>query len=636
LAVLITPQFRTFRFNANLGENLNGIDPMQSTSETVLDGLVRSLAEAPQLFFLSAAAAIEFLLTLGGRTNLQDRMFSLADLDLAIFRKLLERPQTKLSKTDDNGGEYQSLRVYLNTLGRLHIRPVDQQLILYEVGKTVSVGFVNLSHADFSEARYLACHEDISEHEQRADLDRALRRVETSGTLDLLLKSVIDAVQHVEAVCLYADDRLFGVFERFANLVMTKKGPGLLDELYGKSLASWPATERLLVAALYALFLSGQSIRFEEFNGTMLSARRLFSRLSELGAAYCCALGVSDDPPKDIFALGRWIGDLALRIQAPPSLRYRRTCGLTFQKREFMCDLDASDNGPVAPELLLDLSRQWCRSTASCYCSATTLVEILANHALDDISADRSSSVVDIGSAASTKLEQLVEAIVASAVTATNSDYGMSSSVREPGTFFRTSLNEVWFSVLDLAPKDFFCCVVGTERLLQRYGPRLRTDVFRAVQARMQFNRWHFIAGNLPRVAVPGERHYFYPPSMPDLAEWSDQYHAGHTRAGVRFAVRAPGPDAGLPPLRIGNIEFRGFYDVRVVRTEGEPFTLRDLKTVRDHCLWMGLLWHRIISRCEKSEIARNRIRFTGFVNGCGGVLDQHRRILSRSPTGQW
>jgi hypothetical protein len=180
--------------------------------------------------------------------------------------------------------------------------------------------------------------------------------------------------------------------------------------------------------------------------------------------------------------------------------------------------------------------------------------------------------------------------------------------------------------VATLTPKDFFCCIVGSSHLARQFGSRLSGDVFRAVQARMQFNRWHFIPGNFPRSSVPDNRHYFYPPTMPDLAEWVDQFHAGHIRAAVRYSIRSPGPEILDVPLRISGHEFRGFYDVRVVRIEGAPFTIEDLRMVRAHSIWMGHIWRALVARCADSAV-RAQLEITGFENGCGAVLEDDEAV---------
>jgi hypothetical protein len=222
--------------------------------------------------------------------------------------------------------------------------------------------------------------------------------------------------------------------------------------------------------------------------------------------------------------------------------------------------------------------------------------------------------------AAVSPLESLIEDIVVSAVRTTDADYGMSSSLRRPGALSVDDLDALAAVVGTLRPKDFYCCIVGTERLQRRFGERLNGDVFRAVQARMQFNRWHFLPGNLPRRLVAADRHYFYPPVTPDIAEWVDQFHAGHARAAVRHCIRSPRPEIIEPPLQFGGQPFRGFCDVRVVRIDDRPFDLQDLTVVRAHSLWMGFVWRTIIASCSDPALA-SRLQIAGFANGHGAVI---------------
>jgi hypothetical protein len=597
-----------------------------------LETLLRTFQSDQRILHASAADAIERLLTVDGRTGGADRSGSLANLDLGILRVLQERRSTRITPVAGTLEDCEVFRIYYNLLGRLHIRPVADTMLDYGLGGHIEIGFFSLSRSEAARARRLAAQADQEEEPCRARLDAALNAANEPGRLGQIVAGAIDAVQHVEAVCLYIGDEMFVAMERFTNLVTTKRGAGLLNALVERPLSDWCPTHRLLVAALHTLYLSGRSIRFEEFNGLELSARRLFSRLSELGAGYCAALGVEEEPPQEPFALGSWVGGLAGRMQDAPRLRYRRTSGLTFQKCEHLRPSvgPSEDSVAVSPRLIA-LHRSWCEHESRSSFRPMRLLHELADHAIEDalLSSPAWVEAPDADAQEKTKLEVLIEEIVASAVTATGADYGMSSSIRRPGCLFGESPSEVHHAVLKLTPKDFFCCIVGTQQLQRTYGEKLEWDVFRAVQARMQFNRWHFIAGNLARAVVPEDRHYFYPPVMPDLAEWSDQFHAGHTRAGVRYAVRAPGPDTGCPPLKISGIEFRGFYDVRVVRVEGQPFDLRDLTTVRAHCLWLGVIWNRIVARCDANPEARVAIVFSSFVNGNGLILDRDEPVAS-------
>src|SRR5262249_24469098 len=84
----------------------------------------------------------------------------------------------------------------------------------------------------------------------------------------------------------------------------------------------------------------------------------------------------------------------------------------------------------------------------------------------------------------------------------------------------------------------------------------------------------------------------------------SDVHRAAHARAMVKFSVRAPGPDMSMPPLRIGNQDYRGFYDVRVVRMSGRGYTTEDMLRTRRRTLWLS---HVI------SAIARRRRVISGF-----------------------
>jgi hypothetical protein len=590
------------------------------TLETVL----RTFQSDERIFRESAADAIERLLTLDGRIPSADRVQSLAHLDLEILKALRKRRSTRLSKISQELDDCEVFRIYYNLLGRLHIKPASDTMVDYGLEDNVEIGFVTVPGSDVTQAYRLAAKVDEAEEPFRVRLDAALDSAHASGGLGEIIAGAIDAVQHVEAVCLYVDDEIFSTMERFTNLVTTRRGAGILNELTQQPLTAWRPAHRLLVGALHMLYQSGSSIRFEEFNGSELSARRLFSRLSELGAGYCIAIGMrKQEPPQAPFELGRWVGDLTKRMQNRSWVRYRRTNGLTFQKREELRPPSGPSEDAVSlPARLIELHRSWC-AHASPAAPREMLLYELAEHAIDDAlhrpPAGNGSTDAEVPD--KTKLEVLIEEIVASAVTATVADYGMSSSIRRPGCLFGSTSLEVQHSVLSLTPKDFFCCIVATQQLHRSYGQKLERDVFRAVQARMQFNRWHFIAGNLPRHVVPEDRHYFYPPIMPDLAEWSDQFHSGHTRAGVRFAVRAPGPDIGCPPLTISGIDFRAFYDVRTVRIAGPTFNLRDLTTVRAHCLWLGEIWHRVIARCKKVAEARSALTFLSFVNGKGLVL---------------
>lgn len=578
--------------------------------------LLRSVISQP----LPAKDAIARLLTFGNRVPIELRRLSLAPFDQAIFDAVPNSDSVRITSEPDPAADVENLRIYFNALGRLHLRPLSEPVLDYGLDEVTEIGHLALEPQIVRHALAEARRIKLEETQLRESIDRVLLDAENDGSLSGLLDDVGNSVRHVEAVCFYADDCLYAVMEQVTNLVATRKGLGLIDRLRQCPVSAWRSSDRLAIVALRALFLSGASVRFEEFNSIELTAERLLQRLHALGSSYATALQIPFEPLVHPFELGGQVGALAKRLKDKPWVRYRRVNGITFQKQEHCIQLTADQTSQQIVKTSLHLLRgKWPCATAN---SARAFFSQVAQKAIEASCLE--TELQPPGQApyagATSALERLIEDVVISAVQATDADYGMSSSLRRPGELFVDTTAELAAAVGALCPKDFYCCIAGTGELQQRFGERLNGDVFRAVQARMQFNRWHFVPGNLPRSLVADDRHYFYPPVMPDLAEWVDQFHAGHVRAAVRYSIRSPGPEIIDAPLEISGHEFRGFYDVRVVRVDDKPFDIQDLAIVRTHSLWMGYIWRTILANCLDPAV-RGRLRIAGFANGHGAVL---------------
>jgi hypothetical protein len=577
--------------------------------------LLQKVIAQAHLFDVPAKDAVTMLLTLGGRIPIENRTPALAPFDRTIFDLL--PGSVRLTPTPANNGE--NLHLYLNWLGRLHIRRICDEPIDYGGEREIQIGYLALEPDILKKASAAADQVNHQEGLVRRELDRVLTEEERAGQLPALLDAIEDSVRHVEAICFYVDDRLYAVMERGTNLITTRKRTGLIDELRSKPVATWRSADRLAIVAMRALFLSGRSIRFEEFNSIELTARRLQQLLHRLGAVYAEAHSVRFKPPSHPFELGRKVGELAQALDSANWLRYRVVSGITFGKHEHCVRLTSDQRiDRIMRTCLEQMRSRW-------HCTETDDPQFffseVANGAIEATCQKQRTGSGDDGKPATTPLERLIEDVVSSAVLCTSADYGMSSSLRRPHEVVGHERDALPTLLMELTPKDFYCCIVGSSFLSRRFGSRLTNDVFRAVQARMQFNRWHFIVGNLPRDAISDDRHYFYPPTMPDLAEWVDQFHAGHIRAAVRHSIRSPGPEILDFPLRISGHEFRGFYDVRVVRIEGAPFTIEDLRLVRAHNAWMGHIWRTILARCA-DVTGKQLVEITGFENGNGAILE--------------
>lgn len=562
----------------------------------VIDELSKVAAGAP-----GAHEALTRVLTFDERLPIDHGAMQLADFDRHLYERLSALPQVSMH-AEPPSGDGELIEAYWSTLARLHLRPVGDPRPVSELVTFSTLGWMRVPAEVVASARAAASRDALEERRLRERLDALLTRAESNGTLGEIVDAVADAVRHVEAVSFYIDDELYAAMERFQTLVERKGVPGIFERLRKlPSPASWTPAERLLVIALRVLFLSGNSIRFEEFNGANLTARRLVARISSLRDGYVRHGIAADGDTNDLFALAEAVGRAARSTPERGVLRYRSVSGWTFRKTEHVRKLAVLPRHTAFCERLALFAERW---SGTAFDGSDAAAERVA----EAVVAATEANVTTPGEVS--PVEGWIQEIVAGAVEMTASDYGMSSSLRNVAPLALASSDEELMQIVNsLTTKDFYCCVTSRPGLAETIGPAIEHDVYQAVAMRMQFNRWHFIPGNFPRASIPANRHWFYPPVSPDHAEWSDVWHGGHIKAGVRYSIRAPGPDMTLLPLVIGRQTYRGFYDVRTVRMAGTPFNLDDLLAVRHHCLWMGALWRRL---------ATSRVVITAFQPGAG------------------
>jgi hypothetical protein len=563
----------------------------------------------------SAYAAAIHVLTHGGRYSADEALKALGLGDRAALEVLAQHPQVPLLLSDapaQSSGTLFSL--YANSLGRLHIRPQSTVKPVYDMQDSyIEIGQALLPHSAMTEFESLARMYREREAAALATLMDAMREVEERGELANVLESVIDHVEHVESVCFYVGDRFFALIDRFVNLIDTKAGPGHLPRLRGRPLAQWDEDDVLLVAALHALFLSGRAVRFEEFNGIALTADGLLSKIRDLYARYVEVGCVSLQEEPGLFELARFVRRQTMQAVGQPWLRYRRIYGLNFQKNERVAAETQSSEDPLAyvhdfgEDYAQLVSPRGGHGVPECLffnqLASACLAQDIAGVPLPKIE----------GSAATGWVEALMEKIVASAVKATGSDYGMSSSIRDIGHLMKSDDAGLVESIHGLTLAHFFTCFVsrGFASSLDQAEARV---IASSVQKRMMFNRWHFIPGNLERSLVLSNRHWYYPPLIPDIATHSDVHRAAHARARVKYSIRSPGPDMSRPPLTILNHAYRGFYDVRVVRMDGQEYEFEQLLRARRRTLWLEAVYAVLVSYLQ--DAAQNSFKLNGFEAG--------------------
>ncbi|WNG15189.1 hypothetical protein [Cystobacter fuscus] len=563
----------------------------------------------------SAHSAALHVLTHAGRFPTEEALKALGMADRAAFEVLSRHPHLPLL-ADTAGAQSDGtlFALYANSLGRLHIRPHSAANPVYDENDSyLEIGHAWLPAAAVAEVEALQRQYLEREAVAFATVMDAMREVEERGELAAVLESVIDHVEHVESVCFYIGDRFFARIDRFVNLIDTKAGPGHLPRLHGKPLARWEADDVLLVAALHALFLSGRAVRFEEFNGIAFTADGLVRKIRDLYTSYAAVGCMSCEQEPGLFELARFVGRQTRQAVGQSWLRYRRIYGLNFQKNEFVAADTRSSEDPLV--YLQDFGEDYARLVSprgGHRVPECLFFNQLAGACLaQDIAGVPMPAIT--GSAAAGWVEALMEKIVASAVKATGSDYGMSSSIRDIGHLMKSEDATLVDSIHELTPAHFFTCFVS-RGFASGMGPAEARVIASSVQRRMMFNRWHFIPGNLERSLVLPNRHWYYPPLLPDIATHSDVHRAAHARARVKYSIRAPGPDMSRPPLTILNQTYRGFYDIRVIRMNGPEYEFEQLLRARRRTLWLEAVYTVLTSYLQDS--AQNRFKVSGFEPG--------------------
>ncbi|MEU6389314.1 hypothetical protein [Streptomyces sp. NPDC046939] len=437
-----------------------------------------------------------------------------------------------------------------------------------------------------------------------AEVDAILSGWQERGELDRRLIQLADWVERVETVYVFVEREVFSKSDAGSN-TLTREGR--IADLRRRPPHTWARADRLFVVWAHCLFSSGRSVRFEEFNGAQLSVTGLRGFLLERHAQYSAALG---RPPHSPRALP--LPELAAEVRTlqgevdrqSPFMRYRRINGLTFAKNEYLEHFPLPRDPQALPDLIarhgeVELGIEPTgRARADLHCMA------VAASLLDARTSAGNGHGPGHGA-----VGELLAAIVLSAVRATDSDYGMSSSVRDLNRLrgVRPGGPE---GTLTLKKGDFVCCCLPHTTRMAEAGDATGPILWRAAQ-RMMYNRWHFAPGEFDREAIPESRHYFFPPQVPDIAAHADHRHGGHTASRVRYSIRAPGAQVWHPPFTVFGHGYRGCYDIRLVRMEGPAYTLHQMREAVRHCSLVDELWRTLADGVQNATLPVRPL--TGF-----------------------
>ncbi|MER5950808.1 hypothetical protein ABT127_32705 [Streptomyces sp. NPDC001904] len=524
-----------------------------------------------------AAAAVDVLLTLDGHVPADIQLRALDLAAEAVLKVVTGRswrtdgpPAAAVRPGGGPPGEPAFVgEIGLDTDGRIVVRGPSRAPLSHDTELVGGVLRIAWSAADLAAyERELAAAGERA----RASLEDCRQWLADAGDegRERMLAELTEAALRTAPFVLYAGQRKYTNFRGPNNLTGKTLHPGhpdcALSSLKGVPLALWSDGDVLLVVCLTLLVRSAGYARIEEANGTQLTPDHVALLLERTRAAYNAAR--DDLPPvpaaaaPTVRALDTLAGQLAARRRDVGAARqlYREIHGPLMHKIERIA-------GPVKDEARA-LEGELCARLGSRLPLAGETFAALGEQvraAPGWLAAPHADF--------STGLESLVHESVRAAVEVFDADFAMSRGMRSLPALIAALRAEDYAEIAGWEIPHFFCCVVPSPDAVRLFGGSAQrlADTAWAISSRMQYNSWHFLAGNLPKVPQVVARDHFVPPAIPDLAYYSDQHHNGHVAARVRFTVRSPQPVAVL------GRDLGGFMDLRLLRCEGLPFDEQDL-----------------------------------------------------------
>ena len=541
----------------------------------------------------SVMEACDYLLTSGGRYragSLVDRLQPLERYVVELFggKQLEDRtlPPVKPSQA--------IWYIQVAAYGRVFVRPSCCEADAL-VGSFV-----------LDEAETALVHAKVEQYEnQHAAMRQEMRRFYEGITRERILE-VLDVVRHgidhIDQVLFYVNDQTFtnhAGFNALMHRTMPDRPGFLIPELYERPVSTWTDNERELVFCFWWVRQLGW--RGEELNGRQLRVDTLGREIERKRRSYRRLLGLSGCYVPDDGSIQDRADELvALRGRVSASHRTIRWIdGLTFYKEEDWLPRSAwevSVDTIPRPVTLLLRARYGVRAHE--HGSVAEVFGAAVTRAL-------SCSVKRCTSLRLQPFEELVFRLVQIAMEATDSDLGMTRGLRDLHAWQRAVREQRFGEMCDWPIAHYFCGVAASQRYASALGSSaMLAKALIAVARRMQFNSWHYMPGHVPAAAVPAGRHFFFPPVMPDRAEWTDQQHDGHVLAGVRFSIRSPAP------LRYAGHDHPGMVDLRLMRSRGTPYTLHDLSVAIQYTEYLRLAYQAL---CDFIAGGHGAFRISAF-----------------------
>ncbi|MFJ4717356.1 hypothetical protein [Streptomyces sp. NPDC088785] len=457
--------------------------------------------------------------------------------------------------------------IALSTSGRILLRVPSQEPL---AAHDVVAGVLRVSWTRTVLERYRAALERSGARlAQSAAECRAWLAEQGPQGRDALLEQAKEAALRTAPFVLYQDQRQYTNFRGHNTLTGKTLWPGhpdcTLSTLQGLPLDLWSDHDVHLLVCLGLLIRSAGFGRVEEANGTQLTLDHVAHMLERVRGLYnealpaAHAVPAATGPLASLMDLADALGAVRPRVGASVQL-YREIHGALMHKIERVAKAPG-DAARAREDAMVARLRE------RLGLDGTTLEELGRDVAASPHWLARPHREHGTG------LESLVHESVAACAEAFEADFAMSRGMRSLPDLITALREERWAELCDWDITRFFCCVVPGPTAGRHFADSAAAvaDTAWAMSSRMQYNSWHFVAGNIPRVPEVIARDHFVPPTIPDVAFYSDQHHHGHVNNKVRFSIRSP------QAVEVDGRRFNGFMDLRLLRCEGTPFDEQDL-----------------------------------------------------------
>jgi hypothetical protein len=415
-----------------------------------------------------------------------------------------------------------------------------------------------------------------------------------------MVQSVAAKLDRVDPISVFIGDETFTNVPEHNDLLQgraDREGSFLLTELQQTPSSQWSSAVKAFVACMFWLQEGG--FRGEEFNGCQLTPAALDAFFDEKLREYAELVGDAATPPRSASLADKARAVARIRQRLTPGWTfYRWVNGVTLYKEQRLYrssevpTMRAEGLGASAQQYLLKYS-----VPVEGRAVDESFVEFVRS-VLTDSTPDAQLGMHPI--------ECLLALLVSNATELLQSDFGMSRCIRRLADLARVHELDLVEEANAWPQSEYFCAVLPGTRARDKEGVRDSVEIMRAISARMRFNGWHYMPGHFPAARKPPERHVYNPPAMCDTAEWSDQRHRGHVAAEVRYSIRAPAP------LYNAGKTYPGFCDLRVMRRDGDPYTLPELQVATQHARTIAALFQAVL---DVSVRERYPFRVEAFTN---------------------